>query len=80
MLLWLLRHGRGARVVDKGVQHLTRGVHTDAGGRAIFEHWDIHGAGHAWSGGSPSGTYTDPRGPDARVGMSFLSLPQTSSG
>jgi poly(hydroxyalkanoate) depolymerase family esterase len=43
----------------------TRRVQTDSSGRTRLEHWVLHGAGHAWSGGSPDGSYTEPRGPDA---------------
>ena len=43
----------------------TRTVHQRADGAPHAEQWLIHGAGHAWSGGSAHGSYTDGRGPDA---------------
>jgi poly(hydroxyalkanoate) depolymerase family esterase len=43
----------------------TREITRDPTGTAVVEHWLIHGSGHAWSGGSADGTFTDPHGPDA---------------
>ena len=56
----MVSHGRSAG----GISY-TRTVQVNASGRPILEHWLLHGAGHAWSGGSAAGSYTNPCGPDA---------------
>jgi poly(hydroxyalkanoate) depolymerase family esterase len=50
--------------VDGGHAY-TRCQWTDRRGVLIHELLKVHGLGHAWSGGAPGGSYSDPRGPDA---------------
>ncbi|MCJ2012128.1 PHB depolymerase family esterase [Methylobacterium sp. J-076] len=52
-----------------GGRPFTRTRYSDRTGRVVVEDWRIRGAGHAWSGGKPEGTYTDPEGPDASRAM-----------
>jgi poly(hydroxyalkanoate) depolymerase family esterase len=47
----------------------TRQTFRDSSGRVLAEHWAVHGAGHAWSGGSARGSFTDAQGPDASAEM-----------
>jgi poly(hydroxyalkanoate) depolymerase family esterase len=62
------RHSRQERVFTNGRPY-TRTIVADADGTPVFEYWLIEGAGHAWSGGHPSGSYTDANGPDASTEM-----------
>ncbi len=47
----------------------TRTAYANTDGGTIVEKWTVNGLGHAWSGGSSPGTYTDPKGPDASAEM-----------
>ena len=47
----------------------TQRTYKETGGRVVAEHWAVHGAGHAWSGGNARGSYTDAAGPDATQEM-----------
>lgn len=52
-----------------GGRKYTRSVYRGENAGVIAEHWVVHGAGHAWAGGSAAGTYTDCAGPDASRAM-----------
>jgi len=54
-----------ARKTAESGHRYSHSVQHDAEGRSVLELWELHGAGHAWSGGCPAGSFTNPDGPDA---------------
>ena len=60
-----------------GGNEYSRTIYTRANGRPFVEAWIVHGAAHAWSGGSPRGSFTEIRGPDASEEMIRFFLAQS---
>ena len=58
-----------AQGVASGGRIFTRSTYRANKGETVAEHWLVKGAGHAWSGGSSNGSYTDSTGPDATSEM-----------
>jgi poly(hydroxyalkanoate) depolymerase family esterase len=52
----------GGKAFSRVVYRDTEGA---AGAPSRAEHWIVHGAAHAWSGGDAAGSFTESAGPDA---------------
>lgn len=64
-----------------GGRNFTRYIYEDQNNQTVMEKYIIDGMGHAWSGGSTAGSYTDPNGPNASQLMVdfFLAHPMNGS-
>jgi poly(hydroxyalkanoate) depolymerase family esterase len=69
----LVRHTEGH---DHAGRRCTVQSWRDGEGRTVAEHWLLHGAGHAWSGGNVAGSHTDAAGPSASQEMLRFFLAQ----
>lgn len=74
----LARASRSEHAPADGRRGYTRMTAIRDDGVAAVECWMIEGAPHAWSGGRPGGSYTDPRGPDASAEMVRFFLAQAA--
>ncbi len=66
--LWAAREGAKPgrpRTVQRGARYPATLTDYKAKGRLVATLCDIRGLGHAWSGGTATQAYSDPKGPDA---------------
>jgi poly(hydroxyalkanoate) depolymerase family esterase len=72
--------GASTKEVEERGQGHTKIAALDSAGRVVAEHWTLHGAGHAWSGGSSAGSYAVEGGPNASAEMLRFFLAQATVG
>ena len=60
-----------------GGHSYTRRLFKDGSGKVVVEQWLVHGAAHAWFGGDPRGSYTDPKGRRLQRNDAILSRAHT---
>lgn len=56
-------------VATDGHRAYRRTRYTTVNTVSVIEKWELHGAGHAWSGGNAAGSFADDSGPDATQAM-----------
>jgi poly(hydroxyalkanoate) depolymerase family esterase len=54
---------------NESLRQAKRSVYRAGDGRSYVEHWSVDGSPHAWAGGNPAGSYTDPQAPGASAAM-----------
>ena len=54
---------------QENLRQAKRSVYRAGDGRSFVEHWSVDGSPHAWAGGNPEGSYTDPQAPGASAAM-----------
>lgn len=54
---------------NESLRQAKRSVYRAGDGRSFLEHWTVDGSPHAWAGGNPEGSYTDPQAPGASAAM-----------
>lgn len=72
-----LGSGLCSEVEDPSETGATVTIYRDGVGATLAEKWSLGGVAHAWSGGAPEGSHTDPTGRDASSEMVrfFLACP-----
>jgi hypothetical protein len=68
------------RAQAPGGESYTVRSYIDNGKAELAQYWVVHGMNHAWSGGDPSQSFSDPKGPDETAAMYAFFVNHTGPG